>query len=57
MRTIKTGADGARHKVEVVTLSTDTWVKSQAVWLMQRTVTNELSYYVDGAMVAHNVRQ
>jgi ketosteroid isomerase-like protein len=57
MRTTKTGADGAQHRIELVTLSADTWVKPQAVWLLQRTVTNELSYYLDGVMVAHKVRQ
>jgi hypothetical protein len=56
MRTTKAGSDGVQHQIELVALSTDTWVKPQAVWLMQRTVTNELSYFVDGAMVAHKVR-
>jgi len=56
MRTTKAGSDGVQHQIELVALSTDTCVKPQAVWLMQRTVTNELSYFVDGAMVAHKVR-
>jgi len=57
MRTTKAGPDGARRKVELDTLSTDTWVKPQAVWLIQRTMTNELSYFVDGVMVANKMRR
>jgi hypothetical protein len=57
MRTTKTGPDGVHHKVELITRSTDTWVKPKATWLLQKTVTNELSYYVDGAVVAHKARQ
>jgi len=56
MKTTKTGADGVAHKIELITLSTDTWVTSAGVWLMERTVTNELSYFNDGNLVAHKIR-
>jgi hypothetical protein len=56
MHTLKTGPDGAPHRVELVTLSTDTWVNANGAWLIQRTVTNDLSYYVDGALKAHQAR-
>jgi hypothetical protein len=53
MKTVKTAADGTRHNIELVTLSTDTWVKPADVWLIERTVTNELSYFKDGQLVGH----
>jgi hypothetical protein len=42
--------------VELVTLSTDTWIKSEGTWLMRRTVTNQLDYKIDGRLVAHKDR-
>ncbi len=56
MKTIKAGADGVAHNVELVTLSTDTWVRPANVWLIGRTVTDELSYFVDGQLVGHKVK-
>lgn len=53
MKTIKTAADGSQHSVELITLSTDSWTKSAGAWLLQRTVTNEMSYYKDGQLVMH----
>jgi hypothetical protein len=53
MKTVATTADGTQHSVELVALSTDTWVKPADVWLMQRTVTNELSLFRDGQLVMH----
>ena len=53
MKTVKTAADGTQHKIEIVALSTDTWVKRADAWLMARTVTNELSYFKDGQLVGH----
>jgi len=56
MTTTKAGADGAQHAVELVTLSTDTWIKSGDAWLLQKTVTNQLDYTLDGRSVAHKAR-
>jgi hypothetical protein len=53
MKTTKIASDGSRHSVELITLSTDSWTKSAGEWLLQRTVTNEISYYKDGQMVMH----
>jgi hypothetical protein len=53
MRTIKTAADGSRDSVRLITLSTDTWVNSNGVWLLQKTVTNQLDYYKNGQLVMH----
>jgi hypothetical protein len=52
-----TGPDGAQHHVEMIALSTDTWVERQSVWLLKRTVTEELSYFVDGALTNKIVRE
>ncbi len=53
MKTVTTAADGTQHNIELVALSTDTWVKPADVWLIGRTVTNELSYFKDGQLVGH----
>jgi ketosteroid isomerase-like protein len=55
MKTKKAGPDGVEHNVELVTLSTDTCVLSGQTWLIQRTVTKELSIYRDGQLAAHKV--
>jgi ketosteroid isomerase-like protein len=53
MKAVVTAADGMQHSVELVTLSTDKWVKPAEIWLMQRTVTNELSVFRDGRLVVY----
>jgi len=53
MKTVKAGEDGVQHNVELITVSTDTWVKPVGQWLIERTVTNEMSYYRDGQLVGH----
>jgi hypothetical protein len=57
MRTVRMGPDGASHKVDLVTLSTDTWVSQKGVWLLSKTVTDELTYSVDGNVTAHRARR
>jgi hypothetical protein len=56
MKTVRPGPDGAPHKVELVSLSTDTWVKPGAVWLMERTITDDMTLYRDGKLAAHRAR-
>lgn len=51
MHTVRAGPDGGAHRVDLTTLSTDTWVKSQSGWLLSKTVTNELTYSIDGKIV------
>jgi hypothetical protein len=53
MKSSKTTADGVDHSVELIALSTDTWARPTNEWLMERTVTNEVSYFLDGRLVAH----
>ncbi|HVJ53784.1 MAG TPA: nuclear transport factor 2 family protein [Aliidongia sp.] len=48
MKTIKVAADGAPRAVQLVTVSTDRWVKPADVWLIERSVTTELTYSEDG---------
>ncbi|MBV8566442.1 MAG: hypothetical protein JO273_13395 [Methylobacteriaceae bacterium] len=57
MKTFRTAADVTQHNVELVALSTDFWIKTADVWLIERTVTDELSYFQDGQLVAHKLKQ
>ena len=56
MTTKRTSEAGAVHKVELVTVSMDTWVNPVGVWLLERTVTNSLSIFRDGDLVVHKVK-
>jgi ketosteroid isomerase-like protein len=56
MKSVATAADGRRYNIELVALSTDTWIRPAGVWLIQRTVTNELSFFNDGKLIAHKVK-
>jgi hypothetical protein len=56
MKTTKAGLFGSQA-VELITLSTDTWLKSHGKWLMQRTETDQLDYFVNGSRVQHLVRE
>jgi len=53
MKTAEIGDDGARHSIELIARSTDTWIKSGDTWLLERTLTDELSSFKDGDLVAH----
>jgi len=39
--------------IEISTTSTDTWLLSKGVWLLQRTQTDEIELKVNGNVVAH----
>ena len=56
MKTVRTAADGTQHNMELVALSTDSWIKPADVWLIRRTVTNELSFFNDGQLVMHKLK-
>jgi hypothetical protein len=56
MKTIKVAADGSKRNVELITLSTDTWGKIGGTWLLKKTQTDQLDYYVNGVQVAHKDR-
>jgi|GEM_PF-3574446 ketosteroid isomerase-like protein len=56
MKTVRPGADGIAQHVELVAFSDDTWVKARGAWLLQRSETNEVDYYVNGKRVAHKVK-
>ena len=53
MKVERPGQDGAPHHIELISLSTDTWVKPGATWLLQKTSTNDMTFYKDGKLVAH----
>jgi hypothetical protein len=56
MKKTQSGPDGVQHPVELVSLSTDTWVKPGAVWLLEKTVTDDMTLYRDGKLAAHRAR-
>jgi ketosteroid isomerase-like protein len=56
MTSAKVTSDGSRHPVELVTLSTDTWIRSGDSWLLRQTATDQLDYSVDGKAMPHKVR-
>ena len=56
MKTTKSAPDGSKLDVELITVSTDTWTALTGGWFLQRTVTNQLDYFVNGHHVAHRVR-
>jgi len=55
MKTTKTGPDGNKRDVELIAVSTDTWIKSKDTWLLRRTVTNQMDYSANGKLVIHKV--
>jgi hypothetical protein len=57
MKTVRVAADGAKHQIELTTLSTDVWISTGGTWLMQRTATDQMDYLVDGRPLAHKVRE
>jgi ketosteroid isomerase-like protein len=56
MTTKKIGSDGKVHDVKMTALSTDTWVNSDGIWRLKRTVTNRMDYAIDGQVVVHKIR-
>lgn len=56
MRTKREGPNGMEHNIKLITVSTDTWVLLRGSWRIQRTVTNQLDYYLDGKHVLHQKR-
>ena len=55
MKTMKTGPDGSKRDAELISVSTDTWIKAKNTWLLQRTVTNQMDYFVNGKPLVHKV--
>jgi len=55
MKTTKAGPDGNKRDVELIAVSTDTWIKSKDSWLLQRTVTNQMDYSANGKLLIHKV--
>ena len=56
MKTVRAAADGTQHDMELVALSTDSWIKPAAVWLIRRTVTHELSVFDGGKLIMHKLK-
>lgn len=56
MKTVKTAADGTKRNVELITLSNDTWSDASGTWLLQKSETEQLDFFVNGQRVAHQTR-
>ncbi len=56
MKSKKIGPDSSKRDIELVTVSTDTWINSNGVWLVQRTMTNQVDYFVNGQLTIHKIR-
>jgi hypothetical protein len=56
MTTTKTGQDGSKRKIELIAVSTDTWININGVWLMQNTQTEQIDYSVNGQSTLHKSR-
>ena len=54
MTTIKKGQDGSPNRVDLVTISRDTWKRaSDGTWLISKTITQQFDYKIDDKLVAH----
>jgi ketosteroid isomerase-like protein len=56
MTTKAIGRDGTMQDIKITTLSTDTWVNSNGVWRLKRSVTNQLDVGINGQAIIHKVR-
>jgi hypothetical protein len=56
MKSSRVGTDGVAHSIKLVTLSIDTWVNRGENWLLQQTVTKEMTLFRDGRLVVHKVK-
>ena len=48
MKTTKSGQDDSKRNIELIAISTDTWINPNGVWLLQKTVTKQTDLFVDG---------
>jgi len=55
MKTTKSASDGSKRDVKLIAVSTDTLLKSKDGWLLQRIVTNQMDYIVNGKHVIHQI--
>jgi len=57
IKTVRAATDGAKQEVELTTLSTDVWILKGGIWVLQRTVTDQMDALVDGKPMVHRVRK
>jgi len=57
IKTVRAATDGAKQEVELTTLSTDVWILKGEIWVLQRTVTDQMDALVDGKPMVHRVRK
>jgi ketosteroid isomerase-like protein len=56
MKITKSGPDDSKGNIELIAISTDTWINPDGVWLLQKTETNQIDLFVDGKPISHEVR-
>jgi hypothetical protein len=56
MKAVKMGRDRGQDRVHIIAQSTDTWVKQDGRWLLERTVTDSADLYVNDKIEKHRVR-
>ena len=50
------GNDGEAHTMEMTSLTTDTWVRQNGVWLLKTSVQKDMSVARDGDVVFHQAK-
>ncbi len=50
------GEDGEAHTMEMTSLTTDTWVRQNGVWLLKTSVQKDMSVARDGDVVFHQAK-
>ena len=53
MTTTKLAPDGEKLSVKLTTMSDDTWIQSGTGWRLAKTITRQMDYAINGALVMH----
>lgn len=56
IKTTEANCGGQEQRVEYVAYSIDTWIKANGTWVLQRSKTQRLEYYVNGEQIARDAR-
>lgn len=51
--TTRTGGDGAEHQIEIIVVSSDSWVHRGDAWLLSKSVQKDLTVKRDGEVFMH----
>jgi hypothetical protein len=56
MKKTKAALDGLPQHIELITDSTDTWIKGPRAWVLSRTQTDTMDYFVNGQRLVHKIK-